>query len=701
MSGKFKKTTASRAFVLALVFAVILVVFGIVLLRSFVSEGADYAEGDGTILTYDIPAAASRGDILDRNGRTLVSGKQGFSLRFNAAFFPSQSNRTDRNALIHSLIGLLKKNGEEWKDNLPIKFVDGLLTFEEGRQSDIDTMKSSAYLNLNTYATADNCLSALKRLYKLENYSSEDARDIAAVEYEMWRTGFNVSNPYTFADDVSIETIAAVKEKSDFYRGVENVVVRYREIVDGTVAPHVIGLTGVISGEAYLANKEDVERKLSSDMYSEAEKAEISRNAFLITDTVGKFGLEASLEEYLRGKKGVERISVYPDGRAASNYVVAPVQGYTIKLTIDSGLQKAAERALEKSIKELLGGSLAAAGAVAVVNVNNGEVLASVTYPTFDLSTYYKEYNKLLEQKGNPLINRVLQSVYEPGSTFKPAMACAGLEEDVIDETTQFYCDSVFEYYDMRYGCLSAHGWQDVKQAITNSCNIFFYNVAEQLGIDRMNKYATKLGLGQKTGVELNEAEGILAGRAYRESIGSTWQLGDTIQAGIGQSDNLFTILQLANYCATIANGGTRYACHYVKSMLSSDGKEVISETRPTVLEETGFSRRTLDIVREGMLGAAENGTAAPTFARVKEKVALKTGTTQVKRYVDGKLLEGNNGLNISFAPYDSPEIAIAVIIENVDSGTATADVAADIYNYYFSTQKQISSAKGAGEQVP
>ena len=691
----------SRALALAAIFTAVLVVFGIVLVRSYVVDGEAYAEGNGTVLTYDIPAASARGDIIDRNGKMLVSGKQGNSLRFNAAFFPSSSNRKDRNAVIDSLIKLLTKNGEKWTDNLPIVYEKGVLTFVPGRQGDIDTMKSSAYLNLNSYATPQNCLSALRRLYKLDGYTDAEARAIASVEYEMWRTGFNVSSPYTFADDVSIETVAAVRENSDFYRGVENVVVRYREIVDGTVAPHVIGLTGVISGEEYLSNRDEIQEKISDSRYTEAEKAEIQRNAFSITDTVGKFGIEKAMEEYLRGKKGVERISIYPDGTAGSSYIVMPTQGNTIKLTIDSGLQKAAEIALETHVKNLYNGTLEAAGAVAVVNVNTGDVLASVTYPTYDLATYYDDYDKLLQTSGNPLINRVLQSVYEPGSTFKCAMALAALEEGVIDRSTTFYCDSVFEFYNMNFGCLSAHGSQNVIQALTNSCNIFFYNVANQLGIERMNEYAKKLGLGQKTGVELAEASGILAGRAYRESIGSTWQLGDTIQAGIGQSDNLFTILQMANYCATIANGGTRYACHYVKSILSSDGKEVISETKPVVLEDTGFSRKSLNIVREGMLSAAVNGTTSGTFARVQEKVAVKTGTTQIKRYVKGKLIAGNNGLNISFAPYDSPEIAIAVIIENVNSGSATADVAADIYNYYFASQRQISSAKGAGEMVP
>ena len=676
-------------------FTAVILIYIIVLTRAFIVNGRQNGGAEGlSVSRYNVVVEPPRGEILDRNGATLVSNRQGNSIEFNAALFPSQSKQKERNEIIAALIELCESKNEKWTDNLPIEFNEsGELVFSEGRETDIKNIKKANMLNLNQYATAENCLDALIDMYSLEEYDRVTARKIASVCYEMWRTGYSLTTPYTFAQDVSNETVSIIKEKSDFFKGVDASVDTYREFTDGLIAPHVIGVTGIISSDEYDKKRKELEENKNSGNYTDEEIEKLDLNAYSLTDFVGKFGIESAMEENLRGEKGIKTISIDSDGNVSSEFTVKPKQGDTVVLTLDSGLQRVTQNALRNRILELTASSgLDAAGAAAVINVSTGEVLASASYPSYDLNEYYSKYNELLKAKGSPLINRVLQSTYEPGSTMKLSTALAGLEEGVIDVETKFRCTSVFQYYDVTFSCLDAHGTLNVVSALEKSCNIFFYNVSEKLGIDVMNEYSTRLGLGQKTGVELSEASGILAGRAYRESIGSAWQMGDTIQAGIGQSDNLFTIMQLANYGATVANNGTRYKCHYVKYIMSSDGKNVVYEAKPEVAEETGISKSSIDIVKQGMLAVTTTGSCRAAFSSITEKVGAKTGTTQVKRVVDGKTVEGNNGLNISFAPFDKPEIAIAVIIENVDSGTATATVAADIYNYYFSTKNQLSN---------
>ena len=691
-----KRKNSSRINAFLIFFIATVVIYSVVLSTIVIKGNGE--NGENAVRKYDITVEAARGEILDRNSMTLVSNRQGNSIKFNAAIFPSK--QADKNRIIASLIELCESKGEKWTDNLPIEYnQNGMLIFSDKRENDIKALKHKNMLNLNSYATAENCLDALIDMYSLDEYDKVTARKIASVCYEMWRTGYSVSIPYTFAKDVSSETISIIKEKNEYFRGVEAEVDTYREFTDGTIAPHIIGVTGIISGDEYNNYKNELNESIDSGSFTEDEIKTLQLNAYSLTDYVGKFGIEGAMEENLRGKKGIKTISVDNEGNVSSKYSLVPQQGNSVYLTIDSGLQRVAQNALEQRILELTSASgLAAAGAVAVIDVHSGEVLASASYPSYNLSEYFDKYNELLEADGSPLINRVLQSTYEPGSTMKLSTAIAGLEENVVNSDSKFYCNSIFKYYDVTFSCLHAHGYLNVIKGLEESCNVYFYNTGNLLGIDVMNDYSRKLGLGEKTGVELTESKGILAGRAYRQSIGSTWQMGDTIQAAIGQSDNLFTIIQLANYGATIANNGTRYKCHYVKYIMDADHSNIIYEAKPEIVEKTGISQKTIDIVKQGMLAVTTTGSCTSAFSEITEKVGAKTGTTQVRKIIDGKIFEGNNGLNVSFAPFDKPEIAIAVIIENVDSGTATATVAADIYDYYFSTKNQISSQQPSNE---
>ncbi len=675
----------------------VLCAYGVVLAVFVVSGSGDM---NSIAQTYENVVEAARGEIIDRNGVVLVSNRQGNSIVFNAALFPTK--QADRNRIISSLIELCESKNEEWKDNLPIVFDEtGNAVYVENRETDIENLKNKNMLNLNSYATAENCLDALIDMYSLYEFDRATARKVASVCYEMWRTGYSISVPFTFAEDVSSETISIIKEKSDYFKGVEAQIHTYREFTDGTIAPHIIGVTGIINSDEYDSSKKTLQENIDSGLYTDEQIENMNLNAYSLTDYVGKFGIEGVMEEELRGEKGIKTISVDENGNVTSSYSLMPTQGNSVFLTIDSGLQRVAQNSLQNRILELTATSespLDAAGAVVVLDVHTGEILASASYPSYNLTEYFDEYNNLLTAEGSPLINRVLQSTYEPGSTMKLSTAIAGLESGIINYENKFLCEKVFQYYDVQFSCLAAHGNINVVDALEESCNVFFYNIGNLVGIDVMNDYSRRLGLGQKTGVELTESTGILAGRDYRESVGSVWQMGDTIQAGIGQSDNLFTILQLANYGATIANNGTRYNCHYVKYVMSSDHSEIIYEAKPEIAQETGISQETINIIKEGMLAVTTTGSCRSAFARITEKVGAKTGTTQVKKIVNGQTVSGNNGLNISFAPFDEPEIAIAVIIESVDSGTATATVAADIYEYYFSTKNQISDGQNSNE---
>ena len=687
-----KKTNAKRVKSASILIFTVLAVFVIQLFRIQLVKGNEYAAASKNVDVYSLKAEGARGEILDRNGNVLATNRQGNRIIFSAAYFPSLKNQAQRNEIIISLIKLLESKGEEWIDDLPLVLnEDGSVSFKENSDSYIGYLKSPDMLNLNHYATAQNCFDALKDYYSLKDYSDEDAIKIASVCVSLRKHGFSMTNPYTFAEDVSAATIAAIKERSDFYKGVEHEVITYREYPEKSLAAHLIGVVGVISQSEYDSQKAALEQKLADPSLSDAEKEAIKKRSYDLDDMIGKSGIEKVMEEYLKGADGVKVITKDAEGNLSEKYTEKPAQGETVILTIDAGLQKAAETALEKRIKELTGQKgLEAAGAVAVIDVNTGELLASASYPGYDLSTYYENYSKLSSDPAAPLWNRVLQSTYAPGSTFKPLVSIAALETGTINRDTRFTCSGIFHYKDMDFACLKSHGSTNVVEAIEKSCNIYFYNVADLLGITKMNEYATAFGLGTKTGIELPEAEGVLAGIPYRESLGKLWLPGDTIQASIGESFNLFTPLQLANYCAAIANGGKRYVPHLVKAVKSSDKTSTVLEKEPTVSAETKISPSTISIVREGMLRVITQGSLQSTFQNLKVQAAAKTGTSQTVKMVNGRAVKGNNGFVISFAPYENPEIAVAVLIENVDSGTATGKVAADIYEYYFNTMKSV-----------
>lgn len=672
MDARYKsaRTTIVIILVLSTLFG-----FGYNLYDIQVRNNEYYAALNNAVKTYTVSIPASRGEIVDRNGNPLVTNRQGNSIVLNAAYFPSgKDDNATRNRIVLDLIKLFKKNKEEYVHNLPLKITkDDKIAFyskadDDEYEKNIKTMKSKDMLNVQAYATAQNCFDVMVEKYGLEDYDVATALEIGNIRYELTRLLFSVQNPVTIADDVSDKTVAAIQENSEKYQGAQCQVVAYREYADSSLAPHIIGTIRKINAEEY------------------AEKKDLG---YGIDDEIGESGIEASCEEYLRGTPGEKTVVIDGDGNVTETVTKEPIQGDTIVLTIDKDLQKLAQNELKETCLEVQYNST---GSVVMSDCNTGEILAAANYPSYDLNDYYEKYNQLSKISTKPLYNRFAMGTYAPGSTFKPLMACAALQEGVVDGSTTFTCGGEYHYLDMKFGCTDAHGSLNVEQALQHSCNIYFYNCARRLGIERMNMYGSMFGLGEKTGVEIPESRGILAGPEYRKKWDMVWNPGDTVQAAIGQSDNLFTPLQLCNYCATIANGGKRYQMHFVKSRISrSTG--IVTETGANVVRNVDISPKNMAMVKTGMRKVATQGGPSEVFGRIDTKVACKTGTSQV--VVKG--VKHNNGFLITYAPYDNPEVAVSSVIEYAGSGSSTAKITSSVIDYYYSNNTDAKNAQQEG----
>lgn len=661
-----------RIITMAVILGLVFLLFFCTLFRIQIIDAPLYASA-GSVSSRTSVIPATRGEILDRNGNPLVTNRQGNAIVFESTGFPKTDS--ERNALIYSLIRLFEYSHEEWTDNLPILLDErGVYVFEEDREYDIAIMKSRDMLNLNDYATAQNCMDALISMFSLEEYNPSYARKIASVRYEMKRLAFSASYPYTFADDVSTKLVAKIMENSAYYRGVTAEIVSCREYTDGTIAPHILGIVGPISAEEYAARKDD---------------------GYGMNDVIGKSGLESAEESYLKGKDGTRLVTTNADGSKKVTVMTPPKQGDTIVMTIDSHLQKVVQESLERTLNSI-SKPIPSAGAALVIKVNTGEVLACAPYPSYDNNTYTEDYEKLAADKdGNPLYNRALLSTYEPGSTIKMSVALAALEEGVIDEDTRVYCDGTYTYLEQDFKCEQAHttSYQNVITALCESCNSFFYDCGKNLGYAKINEYRTMLGLAQKTGIELSESIGSMDSPEFRASLNQPWYAGYNIQTAIGQG-NLFTPIQLANYCAIIANGGTRYRLHFIKSIKSYDYSETVLENVPEVLGKAGFREENLDLVKRGMYRFCKVGYGARYFRELPVDVAGKTGTSQaVWTGSDHRRIKINNAFFVSFAPYDDPEIALCLVGEGVSTSTSLLPIATDIYNYYFSADGSVGNA--------
>lgn len=667
---KSSRSTISLVLIIAIVLG-----FAIDLYKIQIRDNEYYTKQNNTVDTYTVPIEAARGEIVDRNGNSLVTNRQGNSIILNAVYFPSAKDNKQRNEIIYNLIKLFESNDEEFAQNLPLEYdKSGNIRFKRDGQNieqDIETMKSADMLNLQHYATAQNCYDAVMEKYEIEGYDKITALKIGNIRYELTRLLFSYENPVTIADDVSDETVAKIKEDKNTYLGADVQVVAYREYVDGSIAPHILGTVRKINAEEYEEKKDD---------------------GYNITDQIGDSGIEQAMESALKGTPGELTITVDKDGNITEEVTKNPIQGNTVVLTIDRDLQVIAQNKLKEVCDKV--DSLSSAGAVVVEDCNNGEILAAASYPTYNLNDYYDKYDQLSKNSRNPLWSRFALGTYAPGSTFKPVTAAAALEAGTINSDTTYVCEGTKEFYGQPFKCLrgTAHGTENVRLALKDSCNMFFYNTALDTGIDKIDEYATAFGLGQKTGIEIAESSGILSSPDNKENAGGIWRIGDTMLTAIGMSDNLFTPLQLANYCSTLANGGTRYEVHLVKSVIEASSG-IVNDKNKNAVDTMDLSQNTLDNIYQGMRMVATSGGPSYLFDKLDTNVACKTGTSEI--IVNG--VKRNNGFLITYAPYEKPEIAISSVVELAGSGSETAEMTAEIIKYWYQNNTDAKNNQKTG----
>ena len=474
--------------------------------------------------------------------------------------------------------------------------------------------------------------------------------------------------------DVSDVTVATIKENSLSLPGVEIVQTSTRSYEQGDIVPAVLGRVGKITAEKWKVTDEN-----GQVTYPLRDKG------YNMNDVLGISGLESAYEDELRGKDGVETITRNSDGVIVNTQLTTvPEPGHTVQLTINSDFQRAVNKALANNIDMInrtynTGNMKAAAGAAVVIDVKNGGVLAASNYPSFDQNLYATQYDEYSADPSLPLFNRSLQGLYTPGSTFKPAVAVAALDSGLINQYSTVNCTGVYTYYkDYRPRC-TQHGHRgniSVVDAIKWSCNIFFYDVGRRLTSDVYDAYAYKLGLAQRTGVEVSESLGRLTTKND-----SNYNTSLDIQAAIGQGNTVVTPIQLATYAATLANNGVRYRTHFVKAILDTNTGEVIHETQPEVMDVVEDNGTTFALVRQGM--KLVPSTITGKISSYPIAIACKTGTPQrSETYAPGK--HYLNAMMIAYLPADDPEIAIGITVEYGGYGARTGDLVVDIANAYF-----------------
>ena len=692
--------SSSRLAAFALVVVLLIALCAGTLYKLQIIEGAAYYEESQNSLTSYPSVTAARGNILDRYGRVLVSNRECYNLKISDTRLFSDEVE-DPNAVILQMINLVEAAGETYTDDLPITLEP---PFEYTNMTDIQRTLLDAYLKAHDLAedtSAVELMSYFRTRYEIANsYTAEEMRKIASVRYAV-NVRYEINtNSYIFVEDASIDLI------SDLMGVVGNVVeveTSYVREYNTQYAAHILGYVQAMS-------EEDMAKYRPED-----------ENSGYDYDTkVGRDGVEAAFEDWLHGTNGEARVTRTANGTVTSTvYLEDPVPGNHVYLTIDIQLQEQVERILETGIYELqiernddnaeavAEGRLdevredIQGGAIVVVDVKTGEPLAIASYPTYDLATIIEDYADLLEADYDPLFNRALMGAYAPGSTFKPCTAIAGLTENIINTETQIECTGIFTKYESQgyapacwiYTQMDGqltHGYDNVTEALKDSCNIFFYTVADDLGIRKLMEYAEDFGLGESTGIELTETIGNMSNPDNHLNYDvDGWVDGDTVQAGIGQSDSMFTPLQIAEYCAAIANGGTRHSAALLKSVRSYDYSRQLYQNKTEVLSIVDSADYNWAAVQRGMYLMANDITSSSntvyytlgnySYNGVSLPVAAKTGTSQLG---EGKT---NNAIFMCYAPFDDPEIAVAIVVERGLSGANLSRMARNVLDAYFS----------------
>ena len=651
-----------RVMILLGVFGAFLLLFGAVLYDAQILHGSENrARSISSNATSEV-VPASRGIITDRNGKVLVSNRLAYTLVFDRSGFTDDASLNDA---ILRLIRLCQETGTAWNDTLPIAQTGSFLRCTNDRSESF-----TQYLEKNKLtatAAGRQLIAEMRALYHVdESLSEKDARLVIGVRYEL-----HSRDSYTFAEDVSSEVLSLITDGR--YEGV-SIRTASARVYNTTLAAHILGTIGPIWQEEWSSNEK-------TGYVGYADKG------YSMNDLVGKDGVEKAFEEYLRGTDGRRLITTDEDGKLTGElYTREPQPGGTVALTLDIDLQADVERALAQTITGMIDeDSNERGGAAAVVSVGSGEVLALASYPTYDLSTFNEDYEDLVADERLPMFNRATQGTYAPGSTFKMCTAVAALESGIITPSSIIQDRGIYTYYrDPQPMCWvyrqggSTHGRINVTQAITVSCNYFFYEVGRLTGIRTLDSYASQFGLGQSTGIEISDSSGVLASPEWADSHNREWTDGQTITAAIGQSYNLFTPLQLANYIATLVGGGEHYQAHLLKNVKEYDNSRLLYVYDDEPLNTVEMSGSTVEAVTKGMHELTVSGGVAFAFRDCVVSAGAKTGSAQVGTDIA-------NGVFVAYAPYEDPEIAVAIVIEKGGSGAALATAAVEIINSWFS----------------
>ena len=681
MNQEERKTAIRRMRVLVAAACILMLLYGLRLIFLQLVNGDDFKSQATNTTDYKFTVTAARGDIVDSRGERIATSVTSYNVVLNKLLMGDE----DLDGMLQKIVELLRANGESWNDTLLISQPDaaGNYTFtaEEGSTRDqkaLAAMKDN--LGLQQYATANDVMEKLVEDYDLASFPLSWQRTLGGIHYEMQLQAFSNVNNFIMAENVSEATVATIKEHSLSLPGVEIVETSTRSYEQSAVLPHVLGRVGKITAEKWKVTDEN-----GQTTYPLREKG------YNMNDIIGISGLESAYEDELRGKDGVETITRNSDGVIVDTALTTvPEPGHTVQLTIDNRFQKAVDKALASNIEMInrtynANSTKAAAGAAVVVDVKTGAVLAASNYPSFDQNLYATQYSEYSADESLPLFNRALQGLYTPGSTFKPAVVIAALDTGLINRYSTVNCTRVYTYYkDYRPKCTQhghGNGPIDVVNAIKWSCNVFFYDVGRRLTSDVYDAYAYKLGLGQRTGVEVSEATGHLTTKNdsnYMESL--------DIQAAIGQGNTVVTPVQLATYAATIANRGTRYRTHFVKAILDSNTGEVLQETQPEVMDVIEDKGETFDLIQQGMIGVSQTISA---LANYPYTIACKTGTPQRSEgyYSGSSYRHYTNTMMIAYGPTEDAQIAIGIVVEYGGGGARAGNLVADIFNAYFAMQ--------------
>lgn len=674
------------------IMSLIIYAIGIIIIVKLFSlqivNGEEYLEKSNSRLTRETVVKASRGNIFDCNGNILAGTK----IKYSLELYKSKIETEQLNNTILNAINVLEKNSDTYIDEFPITInpIQYKFSDEEKTKNWLERKK------IDVNSSAEQALNFYIEKYKLTNYSLEDARKIIAVRYGIEENGYTAMRAYTISENISEESVLIFEEQNNSFPGMAIEKTPIRNYTYGKLASHVLGYVGKISSEEYN-----------------------SLEGYSISDYIGKTGIEYAFEGYLKGQDGIKQTDMSIDGTITGEYITEEaVSGDDVTLTIDANIQDVAEKSLKELIEKIRNGGFgrvydAKSGAVVALNVKTGEVIAMSSYPDFEPQLFIdgistEKWDEYTKGERSALLNRTIQSAYAPGSVFKMATAIAGLESGAITNTETIYDSGVYYYGGSSWRCWTytdygvGHGSLNVAGAIKHSCNYFFYETAKRMGIDNLVKYAKYFGLGSKTGIELaGEEAGMLASKETSAELGQEWYGGNALNAAIGQGDNSFTPLQIAKYIAMITNGGHDIDITLIKEITKADGttidKDKVEEyinnrlgIKKEEKDDIQISEETIKTVMEGMRSVTTDtgGTAYSVFKNFEIEVGGKTGSAEAGKNV--------NAWFTGFAPYDDPEIAVVVFVENGGHGYYTATVARAIFESYFGTNEDIKEDRTA-----